>query len=207
MAATTMRRTPRQARSQHKIEAILDAAEAVLSQEGHSGFTTNAIAAQAQISIGSLYQFFPNKEAVVAALCDRLLEEMRVCRDTLFVPEAATMSHGEWSDQVVDQLAHTHAANPSFQRLVCDPAFSPEMAAAEAELQRDILDGVTRVCAAWRPDLPPEQCRLYAAMGVSVVKAVLPIAASAPDPTFALNELKTMLRCYFEPIFGASAAR
>src|SRR6185437_8654992 len=109
---------------------------------------------------------------------DRLLEEMRVCRDTLFVPEAAAMSFREWSDQVVDQLAHTHAANPSFQRIVCDPAFSPEMAAAEAELQRDILDGVTRVCAAWRP-----------------------------DPAFALAELKTLLRSYFEPIVGANATR
>ncbi|MGH2411398.1 MAG: TetR/AcrR family transcriptional regulator, partial [Chloroflexota bacterium] len=109
MTAPTMRRAPRQARSQQKIEAILDAAEAVLSQEGHGGFTTNAIAARAQISIGSLYQFFPNKEAVVAALCGRLLEGMRVCRDTLFVPEAAALPHGVWVNQVVDQLATTHA--------------------------------------------------------------------------------------------------
>ncbi|MGH2347623.1 MAG: hypothetical protein ACRDG4_20540, partial [Chloroflexota bacterium] len=75
------------------------------------------------------------------------------------------------------------------------------------QLQRDILEGVTRVCAAWRPDLPIEQCRVHAAMGVSVVKAVLPVAASSPDPGFALGELKTLLRSYFEPIFGISPAR
>ncbi|HEY8283188.1 MAG TPA: TetR/AcrR family transcriptional regulator [Chloroflexota bacterium] len=207
MTAPTMRRAPRQARSQQKIEDILDAAEAVLSQEGHGGFTTNAIAARAQISIGSLYQFFPNKEAIVAALAGRLLEDMRVCRDTLFVPEAAALPVGEWLDQVVDRLAHTNAANPSFKSIVCDPAFSPEMAEAEAVLQREILDGVSRVCAAWRPDLPEDRCRLYAAFGVEVTKALLPVAAAGPEPEFALGELKALLRAYFEPIFGTNATR
>ncbi|MGH2390420.1 MAG: TetR/AcrR family transcriptional regulator [Chloroflexota bacterium] len=207
MSAISMRRMPRQARSQLKIEAILDAAEAVLAAGDPSAFTTNAIAARAGISIGTLYQFFPHKEAIVCALVERLHGDMRVCRDTLFVPEAASLSVGEWLDRVVDNLAHTNAANPSFKSIVCDPAFSPEMAEAEAQLQRDILEGVTRVCAAWRPDLPIEQCRVHAAMGVSVVKAVLPVAASSPDPGFALGELKTLLRSYFEPIFGISPAR
>ncbi len=201
-----MRRVPRQARSQQKIEAILDAAEAVLAAGDPSAFTTNAIAARAGISIGTLYQFFPHKEAIIAALVKRLHHDMQVCRDTLFVPEAASLPVGEWLDRVVDQLVHTNAANPSFKSIVCDPAFSPEMAEAEVQLQQDILDGVTRVCAAWRPDLPIEQCRVYAAMGVSVVKAVLPVAAASPDPAFALGELKRLLRSYFEPIFGTNRA-
>src|SRR5665213_393087 len=192
MSVPTMRRVPRQARSQLKIEAILDAAEAVLAAGDISAFTTNAIAARAGISIGTLYQFFPHKEAIISGLVDRLHADLRVCRDTLFVPEAASLPVGEWLDKVVDHLTQTHAANPSFKSIVCDPAFSPEMAEAEAKLQHDILEGVTRVCATWRPDLPIEQCRVYAAMGVSVVKAVLPIAAGAPDPQFALNELKTL---------------
>ncbi len=114
---------------------------------------------------------------------------------------------GEWLERVIDNLAQTHAANPSFKSIVCDPAFSPEMAEAEAKLHRDILEGVTRVCAAWRPDLPIDQCRFYAAMGVAVVKAVLPIAAGAPDPQFALNELKTLCRAYFEPLFATHSTR
>ena len=207
MSTPTMRRVPRQARSQLKIEAILDAAEAVLAAGDLSAFTTNAIAARAGISIGTLYQFFPHKEAIISGLVDRLLADMRVCRDTLFVPEAASLPVGVWLDQVVDHLAQTHAANPSFKSIVCDPAFSPEMAEAEAKLQHDILEGVTRVCATWRPDLPKDQCRFYAAMGVTVVKAVLPIAAGAPDPQFALGELKTLLRAYFEPIFAKRATR
>ncbi len=66
MSAPTMRRVPRQARSQLKIEAILDAAEAVLAAGDISAFTTNAIAARAGISIGTLYQFFPHKEAIIS---------------------------------------------------------------------------------------------------------------------------------------------
>ena len=67
---------PQQARSRETVRAILDAATRVLSQEGYDRASTNRIAAVAGVSIGSLYQFFPNKEAIFVALRKRFFEEL-----------------------------------------------------------------------------------------------------------------------------------
>lgn len=65
------RKQPKQRRSIATVGIILDAAAQVLVTHGFEGFTTNAIAERAGISIGSCYQYFPSKEAVVAALIAR----------------------------------------------------------------------------------------------------------------------------------------
>jgi len=65
------RKAPRQARSQATVDAILAAATRVLSRESLAGFNTNRVAEVAGVSVGSLYQYFPNKAALVVALIDR----------------------------------------------------------------------------------------------------------------------------------------
>lgn len=66
-----MRRHSRQAHSQERVNQILDVAKQMFITEGYNATTTNAIAAKANVSIGSLYQFFPDKEAIVQALTSR----------------------------------------------------------------------------------------------------------------------------------------
>lgn len=65
------RRTPKQKRSHDMVDVILDATAQVLMEEGYEKATTNRIAAKAGVSIGSLYQYFPNKEALVLELNNR----------------------------------------------------------------------------------------------------------------------------------------
>ncbi len=67
----TPRKTPRQARAEATVEAIIEAAARILEREGLEAFNTNAIARQAGVSVGSLYQYFPGKDAVMAALIRR----------------------------------------------------------------------------------------------------------------------------------------
>lgn len=71
----TGRRRPVQARSQRTVEKILDAAAHIFGQRGYAG-TTNHVAERAGISIGSLYQYFPNKDALLVALHDRHLNQV-----------------------------------------------------------------------------------------------------------------------------------
>jgi AcrR family transcriptional regulator len=70
------RKTPRQARSNATVEVILQAATRVLSESSLAGFTTNRVAEVAGVSIGSLYQYFPNKAALVSALIVRAQESL-----------------------------------------------------------------------------------------------------------------------------------
>jgi len=68
------RRTPRQQRAKQKVARILDAAHELLLSDGAAGFNTNALAAQAGVGVGSIYEYFPNKQAIAAALIERLSE-------------------------------------------------------------------------------------------------------------------------------------
>lgn len=72
-AGATPRRTPAQARGQRSVDLILEAAAQVLLQHGEAGFNTNRIAERAGVSIGTLYQYFPDKQAVL----DRLMTRWR----------------------------------------------------------------------------------------------------------------------------------
>jgi len=64
------RRRPRQARAQATVDSILEAAAQVL-QRGVDDFNTNAVAERAGVSIGTLYQYFPNKDAILVAVARR----------------------------------------------------------------------------------------------------------------------------------------
>jgi AcrR family transcriptional regulator len=77
---TRPRKQPRQARAQHTVGAIIEAAARILEEQGHGGFTTNAVAEMAGASIGTLYQYFPDKDALLGAL---------IARETADLVEAA----------------------------------------------------------------------------------------------------------------------
>lgn len=87
------RRTPRQARSKDLVDRVVDAGARVLVEHGYAGASTNRIARAAGVSPGSLYQYFANKEAVVAAITARLIGEFAndmgpVLRETSSLPPA-----------------------------------------------------------------------------------------------------------------------
>ena len=66
-----MRKSPTQARAEHTVDAILEAAAQILQSDGEEKLNTNRIAERAGFSIGTLYQYFADKEAIVAALAER----------------------------------------------------------------------------------------------------------------------------------------
>jgi AcrR family transcriptional regulator len=66
-----VRKRPRQLRSMDTVNLILEAAAVTLEKDGFPGYNTNAIAARAGVSVGSLYQYFPNKDALTAMLIER----------------------------------------------------------------------------------------------------------------------------------------
>ena len=75
--ALAPRKQPKQARAQATIEAILEATARILVEDGFDAASTNHIARRAGISVGSLYQYFASKEAVIYALVERHIEQMQ----------------------------------------------------------------------------------------------------------------------------------
>ncbi|MCR5881068.1 TetR/AcrR family transcriptional regulator [Phenylobacterium sp. J367] len=92
------RKWPRQARSQATFAAILDACARMLAQGPYDALTTNAIAERAGVSIGTLYEYFPNRESIVAALaaesCRRLVTRMEAAIvETIGMPPFDGVEH------------------------------------------------------------------------------------------------------------------
>ncbi len=91
-AAIKSRKSPQQLRAQGLVEAILEAAARILETDP-AGFTTNHVAVLAGVSIGSLYQYFPNKDALVAALITRSQAEIvAAARAVAADPGAASLA-------------------------------------------------------------------------------------------------------------------
>ena len=73
----TPRKLPTQARAKARIQRVLDATQAILNRDGPAAVTTPAIAAESGVSVGSIYQYFPNKEAIILALYEARLAHIR----------------------------------------------------------------------------------------------------------------------------------
>lgn len=73
----TQRRAPVQARGERRVDAILDAAAALIAEVGYEEITLRAVAKRSGAAIGSIYHFFPDKEALVNALLERVLAGIR----------------------------------------------------------------------------------------------------------------------------------
>src|SRR5262245_54143151 len=108
---------------------ILDTAAQVFAEVGFEAASTNMIAARAEIPIGSVYQFFPNKEAIAEALADRFVQRLRETQ-AIFGPEIDYLPLDGLIDHVIDPLVAFHVAHPGFQALFTGSLVSPRLAAA-----------------------------------------------------------------------------
>ncbi len=112
----TARKRPRQERSVATVEAILQAATYILTTRGWNAFTTNTVAKKAGVNISSLYQYFPNKEAIVAELQRRHAQEMRQRW-----PEPSPSSSLEENVRLVlEAVVSEHRVNPALHRVFAD---------------------------------------------------------------------------------------
>jgi len=109
-----MRRKPRQARSQERVNRILDVAEELFASQGYGATTTNAIAAQAQVPIGSLYQFFPDKTAILQALALSYAEKLHQKLVFIDKAETVTLPLTDYVNQLIDTTDRFFTDNPSY---------------------------------------------------------------------------------------------
>lgn len=118
--AATLRKTPLQKRAAVTVDAILAAAARILTREGYGAFTTNRVAETAGISVGSLYQYFPNKEAILGELMRRHADDLERS-----VADAADAAAGSATlDVMVRQMIRAnialHAVSPALHRVLSD---------------------------------------------------------------------------------------
>lgn len=151
---TTPRKLPRQDRSKVTVEAILEATTRILVEEGYDKANTNRIAERAGISIGSLYQYFPNKESLMTALMEQHAREMAELIETklsqlfdspleIVIPE------------IVTAVIAAHAIDPRLHQVLSEEIpcseRSPQMQQADDRIATLLRTYLARWCDVIRP--------------------------------------------------------
>jgi AcrR family transcriptional regulator len=116
---TTPRKRPRQERSKATVDTILAATARVLVKKGFDGLTTNSVAEQAGVSIGSLYQYFPSKEALVAALIEQHIEQMNAAILSELT-RVAQLPMAQAVRAVIELTIRAHSVEPELHRVLTE---------------------------------------------------------------------------------------
>jgi len=208
-AAGGGRREPRQERGRRRVARILDAAEAVFAEVGYEAATNTQIARHAQTSFGSLYQFFPNKEAILEALVERYARELRALHDRELSLEAARLPLPVLLDRAVGALAEFKASRPAFWPIFYGSQTSGKLSEAADGLLGEVVGRLDAIFAVRAPTLEEDARGLYARIAVEVFRALLPVALEGDEAHKArvVSETKALLLAYLGPVLGTGALR
>jgi AcrR family transcriptional regulator len=206
------RREPSQVRGHLRVKALLDATAQLLEEAGYDALTTKAIAERAETSIGSFYQFFPNRDAAVAALVDGYRADVRDYLQTHVREHFRNTRVGitaDWVGSVVDGLSALYASFPGFRGFWSGAITDGPLAVQAEQLRAELLSSLEELMGERFPEVDAERRHRCLVMVVETAKSVLNRLEAFEGPTRELlrQELKEMLAlymaAYFEPASGA----
>ena len=149
---TSPRKTAIQDRSRQTVEALLEATARILVKEGYDKASTNRIAQVAGVSIGSLYQYFPSKEALVAAVIDRHMQEIQaLVREELL--KVAMRPIDVAVRKLVTAGIDAHRVDPELHRVLAEQTPRIGLLATVATRDREVYRLVRAYLEAHREEL------------------------------------------------------
>lgn len=174
------RKTPRQSRSEQTIAVILEAATRVLERDGAAAFNTNRVAERAGISVGSLYQYYPNKAALLFALQEREIQATTAMLEAILDDD--TLSPRRRVTEAVRGFFETEAAEARLRHSLLAAEVwlgdSPQLAVARARIFEVVLRFLEKTAGKSTRDLAFE-----AGVIVTVVSSVAEsVTANSPTP-------------------------
>ncbi|MEU8530022.1 TetR/AcrR family transcriptional regulator [Streptomyces sp. NPDC048629] len=194
----------RQARGERRITQLLQAAASVFCRTGYSAASTNAIAREAQVSPGTLYQYFPNKEAIAVELGGRLLQQMRETHGLAFDAANLDLPLPELVDAVLEPVIDFNCRNPAFLALMHGSGDIPGRIAEEHDaVHASMLGRIADVIGKFVPSLPTDDRGRVADMTLGIVKAGLDLVLAAPEGPAreaTVAELKKAVVRYLAPL-------
>ncbi|MFF5189123.1 TetR family transcriptional regulator [Streptomyces sp. NPDC000345] len=198
-----LRRTPRQARSKARLALVLRAAERILVEEGVEALTTTRVAAEAQVSVGSLYQYLPDRGAIIDALAAGYFARLEGVMDDL----VRAAAEERWKDPVgvlIDAYAGIYRTEHGFRALWFGSGLTEQTRAADREHKRRMADGIRRVLLALDVVRDGEDLArsCHAAVLAADALAQEAFRRDADGDARLLGEAKVMLRGYLADVVG-----
>lgn len=200
----SMRRQPKQKRSQERVDRILDAAAEVFDEVGYEGATTHAIATRADTAIGSLYQFFPDKLAIFHALELRHVERVHAVWAKLDQPEIIQLPF----ETFIRTLGATF--QQLFEQPTCRIVFVQYFTSRaifqsiDDSFTEEAIDFMAKLLQERNPALSFEQCHLLAEVCTHAFNTLL-LHALRSDETHRqqiFEQMEALLIAYLRPHVG-----
>ena len=199
-----MRRQPKQARSLKRVNRILDVAEQMFVSEGYSNTTTNAIALRAKVSIGSLYQFFPDKESIVQALASRYQELLRQRFDEIHTAETKHLAPVEYVNLVIDATEQFFQDYPGYHAIFMQVQDTiPELEAIESAADRLLIRDWAVILEQYHPGLESGDYEAVAFVLVNTIGTLLWLSLSQENipRQRIVAETKRLILSYLQSYF------
>ena len=195
-------RAPQRKRGYERVASLLSAAAETFVEKGYEATTMTEIAARAGASIGSLYQFFPTKEAVAQALMGGHAEAL-YARIGQLTGRAAQWDNEELAGQVIRLFVDFRRRQPSFVVLTEVPASVPQGEALTIRMR--IRDELIALLSRRYPNLPATQARAGATVVQYMMKAAVALHAETASTarTAAQVQLRRSLQLYLDDLANA----
>jgi AcrR family transcriptional regulator len=199
--AANARRKPVQRRSIQTVDAIVEAAAQVFQSHGYAAGTTNRIAERAGVSIGTLYQYFPDKDAILVALVERHLQQgtqviAPLIGGLIQEPPAVRIA----LERILHALLELHRDQPMLHRILFEEAPRPTELQEKLDATSDMATGAVAAYLRLRPELTVSDPLLAAQIVVQVAESVTHGLVIHPrtnvDPGTYTNEAVAMLERY-----------
>ncbi|MEV5767608.1 TetR/AcrR family transcriptional regulator [Micromonospora sp. NPDC052213] len=140
------RKTPQQQRSWQTRQRILDAAARVFADYGHAAGTTDRIAEAARLSVGSVYQYFPNKDSILLTLALAHVDESAATVRAALAATATPPTLMHWLPATVAAYADLHTRDPRLHKVLFEESpRPPELLARFHQAERDAADTVEQL--------------------------------------------------------------
>jgi AcrR family transcriptional regulator len=194
------RRIPTQARARERAQRIVDAASHVFAEVGFEAATMEAIAERAETSIGSIYQFFPNKLSLFNALARDYHEKLRAFFDLLLGGPLLEQPWADILDAGIDAFVAFHDGEVGFRAVWVGLQVTPEVVVEGEAINREFARRIEAVLAAKLPGLEARRRPVVATMVVEILTTMLIVSARRPAEAKGLmEEAKLLLRRYLAP--------
>jgi AcrR family transcriptional regulator len=202
--STSMRRLPKQARGEERIAAILQAAALVFHEVGFDAATTNMIARRANTAIGSLYDFFPNKETIARRLSEQFCEDLRILFDGILTDELVHLSLSQLIDCILDPLVRYHQTHPGMQTLWLKSQDGSRLSAVKQDLLETLAHKTASIFIMRYPQCDEVSALRYSRICMQTVQALMTLAIDGAHQVDeeVIADLKTMICAYLQATLG-----
>ncbi len=202
----TLRRLPQQTRSRQRVNQILDIAAQLLEEVGYEAVSTELIVKQANISIGSLYRFFPDKEAIVHALSERYAQQMRELFAARFNPSTINYPLAILLSEAIEDFDKFYTTQPGCRVTMLRSRISGELQAVNQRVDHEIVEQLDNFFALRQPQMNSQQRHLVALVSVEIAGALQLMSLSQDDHLRRqlVAQTKQVLIGYLQPLFPDS---